>query len=215
MQANRSLLIGLLLLSLPLLAKLVPAPIFVDNMVLQREMSVPVWGTADVGELVEVAFAGQTVKAVADNSGKWMARLSPLTANAEGAELVIKGSAETITVKNVLLAKCGCAWTVQYGNADVDRQCALEKYRRQQVRGGRRQPPDPFHEDGPLRMVQIPQDGFPDEVGSARHGKRTLAFGLRFLLRAGVAAGTEDSDRLGYVALGRNAHRTLDASVWL
>ncbi|NLG13424.1 MAG: 9-O-acetylesterase [Lentisphaerae bacterium] len=105
MQANRSLLIGLLLLSLPLLAKLVPAPIFVDNMVLQREMSVPVWGTADVGELVEVAFAGQTVKAVADNSGKWMARLSPLTANAEGAELVIKGSAETITVKNVLVGE--------------------------------------------------------------------------------------------------------------
>ena len=82
MQANRSLLIGLLLLSLPLLAKLVPAPIFVDNMVLQREMSVPVWGTADVGELVELHLPVE-YETVADNSAR-DGRGVPVTTNAEG-----------------------------------------------------------------------------------------------------------------------------------
>ena len=41
-------------------AKVVSATPFADNMVLQRERVVPVWGTADAGEKVTVSFAGQT-----------------------------------------------------------------------------------------------------------------------------------------------------------
>ena len=37
------------------------AHIFQDNMVLQRDAPVPVWGWADPGTTVDVAFAGQQV----------------------------------------------------------------------------------------------------------------------------------------------------------
>ena len=37
-------------------AKVTPAVVFSDHMVLQREMAVPVWGTADAGEKVTVTF---------------------------------------------------------------------------------------------------------------------------------------------------------------
>jgi len=34
------------------------APPFGDNMILQREMNVPVWGTDDAGSRIQVTFAG-------------------------------------------------------------------------------------------------------------------------------------------------------------
>ncbi|MCQ2395329.1 MAG: hypothetical protein MJ249_13695 [Kiritimatiellae bacterium] len=36
---------------------------FTDGAVLQREMKVPVWGTADAGEEIRVSFAGQERRA--------------------------------------------------------------------------------------------------------------------------------------------------------
>ena len=51
---------------LPALAVLHPAKIFSDHMVLQRDAAVPIWGKADAGTAVTVAFAGQSAKAKAD-----------------------------------------------------------------------------------------------------------------------------------------------------
>ena len=59
-------------------AKVELAPVFADNMVLQREMPVPVWGKADPGEEVTVKFADQSVSAKAADDGKWMVKLAPL-----------------------------------------------------------------------------------------------------------------------------------------
>jgi len=39
-----------------------PAAVFNDNMVLQRDRVVPIWGVADAGETVTVRFANQTKK---------------------------------------------------------------------------------------------------------------------------------------------------------
>ena len=44
-------------------AKVAFAPVFGDKMVLQRDMPVRVWGTADPGEAVKVTFAGATRRA--------------------------------------------------------------------------------------------------------------------------------------------------------
>ena len=88
-----------------LYAKVTPASIFQDNMVLQRQMSVPVWGKADPGESVTVEFAGQSVKTQAGKDGKWMVRLSAMKENAQGSVLVIKGKDNTITLKNVLVGE--------------------------------------------------------------------------------------------------------------
>src|SRR5689334_2110801 len=51
--------------------------VFSDNMVLQRDMAVPVWGTAfpDVG--VHVSFMGRAYTAAADKKGNWRVNLEP------------------------------------------------------------------------------------------------------------------------------------------
>ena len=66
---------------------------FTDHMVLQRDVLVPVWGTAAAGETVTVEFAGQSKSATADGSGKWLIKLAPLSASADPRELVVRGSA--------------------------------------------------------------------------------------------------------------------------
>src|SRR4030095_11928961 len=48
--------------------------LFSDHMVLQQGMRVPVWGWANEGEKVTVAFRGKKVSTTA-RKGKWMVRL--------------------------------------------------------------------------------------------------------------------------------------------
>jgi len=56
---------------------------FADNMVLQREMDVPVWGWSKPGSKITVEFAGQKVTAESGKDDKWMLKLRPLKANAD------------------------------------------------------------------------------------------------------------------------------------
>ena len=57
-----------------------PASPFTDHMVLQRNMAVPVWGTADAGEKITVRFGKQVKSTVAGATGKWVVRLDKLKA---------------------------------------------------------------------------------------------------------------------------------------
>lgn len=86
-------------------AKVDTAPIFADNMVLQRGMNVPVWGTADAGEKVTVNFADQTVSTEADAKGKWMVKLAPLAASKENRTLTVSGKDNKLEFKNVLVGE--------------------------------------------------------------------------------------------------------------
>jgi hypothetical protein len=84
----------------PLRADVKPNPLFCDNAVLQRNVPVPVWGSARDGEKVTVSFDGQSVSttATAGNSG-------PLFAS-----MKIDGPRATIRFQHVgsgLLAKDG------------------------------------------------------------------------------------------------------------
>ncbi|MDR0327007.1 MAG: 9-O-acetylesterase, partial [Planctomycetaceae bacterium] len=76
--------------------------VFNDNMVLQRDMPIPIWGWAEPQEKVTVSFSGQTAEAIADANGKWSLELKPIKANAEPGTLLIKGKNE-ITIENVLV----------------------------------------------------------------------------------------------------------------
>jgi sialate O-acetylesterase len=77
-----------------------------DHMVLQREKPVAVWGWADAGEAVTVAFAGQSKTVTADAEGKWLLRLDALPASAEPRSLVVTGKAERrLEVKDVLVGE--------------------------------------------------------------------------------------------------------------
>ena len=62
-----------------------------DHMVLQQGQPVRIWGTADPGESVRVAFQGQTADAKAASNGKWEAWLKPMTAGGP-LEMTINGT---------------------------------------------------------------------------------------------------------------------------
>ncbi len=87
----------------PAYANVKLAPIFSDNMVLQREMPVPIWGTAAPQEAVTVAIAGQTKATKADDKGNWQLKLDALKAGGP-FELVVTG-ANTLTLTNVLVGE--------------------------------------------------------------------------------------------------------------
>src|SRR5659263_422682 len=75
--------------------------IFSDNMVLQREMNVPVWGSAKVGSRVVVEIAGERAVAYADEKSNWTAYLPCLKA---GGPYTLKVSGEQeITFSNVMV----------------------------------------------------------------------------------------------------------------
>jgi sialate O-acetylesterase len=90
--------------------------VFSDNMVLQRDRPVPVWGWAPSGEKVTVAFAGQTKTATADTEGKWTVTLDPLPGCKEGRELTVTSTLNpppstpnpapsTLRIQNVLVGE--------------------------------------------------------------------------------------------------------------
>ena len=76
--------------------------VFGSQMLLQRELDTPIWGWADADEEVTVKFAGQEKKTKADANGKWLVRLEPLKANAEGQTLEVVGQ-NTIQLTDVLV----------------------------------------------------------------------------------------------------------------
>ena len=77
-------------------AEVILPDVFGDGMVLQRELPVPIWGTANIGEAVTVLFADQEHTAIADENGDWMIKLNPLATSSEGAKLLVKASNELI-----------------------------------------------------------------------------------------------------------------------
>jgi len=66
----------LLGLATTLVADVKVSNVFADNMILQREMKIPVWGTAAAGEQVTVEFNGQTAAATAAGDNKWKVELA-------------------------------------------------------------------------------------------------------------------------------------------
>lgn len=106
-----------------------------DHMVLQREKPVAVWGWADAGETVTVAFAGQSKTIVAGADGKWLLRLDALTASAEPRSLVVTGKdGHKVEVKDVLVGEVwlgsgqsNMAMTVQSSN-NFDAEKAAAKF---------------------------------------------------------------------------------------
>lgn len=86
------------------LAEVTVPKIFGDNMVLQRELPVPVWGSASPDEKVTVMFNGQKLSTVADSQGKWMVKLKPLKTSKTEKTLTVKGT-NTITFNGIVVGE--------------------------------------------------------------------------------------------------------------
>jgi len=78
------------------------AGIFGDNMVLQRDAPVKIWGKADKGEQVILKFSGQQKKAKADKNGYWEVTLDEMKFGGP-FELSAQGKSNTVTLKNILI----------------------------------------------------------------------------------------------------------------
>lgn len=124
--------------------------IFGDNMVLQADKKVPVWGTAAPGEKVEVRVsidraattaAGndasesvmQSKEATADDIGNWKVVLDPLPASDEPIGFVVTGK-NKVTIENVLVGEVWVAsgqsnmeWPVKASN-NPEKEIAEAKY---------------------------------------------------------------------------------------
>jgi len=72
-----------------------------DNMVLQRGMETPVWGTAEPGAQVVVTLSDQEATTTADEEGKWTVKFRPFRAGGPLEMTVL--SAEEITITNIMV----------------------------------------------------------------------------------------------------------------
>ena len=87
-------------------AKISLNPLFQKGAVLQREMSVPVWGNASPGALVEVSCAGKSAFARASSVGSFIARLPELPAGGPYKLTVIDhDNSEKISVDDILVGE--------------------------------------------------------------------------------------------------------------
>jgi sialate O-acetylesterase len=84
-------------------AKLELPRVFGDNVVLQRDKPLNVWGWANKGDSITVAFNGQTAKTTVGPDGKWSLRLKAMPACSKAQEFKVSGAGESVAFKNVLV----------------------------------------------------------------------------------------------------------------
>ena len=86
-----------------LYAQIHPHPIFDNNMVLQRDKPVKVWGSAAPQEKVRIEFSGQVKSAVANKDGEWFTYLDPMSANVQPRDMKVSGKESSVLFTNVLV----------------------------------------------------------------------------------------------------------------
>lgn len=77
--------------------------LFQSNMVIQRDKPVRIRGWAGPGDKVTVSFAGQEQSVVAAQDRTWEVTLPAVPANTGPQQMVVKGQANTLTLKNILV----------------------------------------------------------------------------------------------------------------
>src|SRR5262245_43796792 len=78
-------------------------PLFSDHAVLQRQVRVPVWGWAQPGTKITVAFAGQSKVTTAGTDGKWLVRLDKMATRTEPSDLTVISGQQSVTIHDVLV----------------------------------------------------------------------------------------------------------------
>jgi sialate O-acetylesterase len=147
-RAARSRVVGAVLAAsglLPTLAEadLTAARLFGDRMVVQRDVEIPVWGTATPGARVEVALGGATRETVADGAGRWAVRFDALPAGGPH-ELTVEGDAERIVIRDV---RVGDVWVCS-GQSNMEWVVADSKDAAAEIAAAR---------DGAIRHFKVPR----------------------------------------------------------
>lgn len=116
------LLSAFLFLSSFSMAEIILPHIVGDNMVLQRDISVPLWGWAAPDEKISVRFnENEPLTAITGKNGRWEIRLPAQKAGGPH-KITISGSDSTVTLNNVMT---GEVWLCA-GQANMDRSVEYE-----------------------------------------------------------------------------------------
>ncbi len=99
-------------------------PLFGDNMVLQRDMEVAVWGTAEPGGTVQISINDKEASAKVGEDGKWEVNLPPMQAGGP-FEFSVNGARDT-TFTNVMI---GDVWVASgQSNMEWQLQATVDNY---------------------------------------------------------------------------------------
>lgn len=182
------------LISVGCFADLRMPSIFADHMVLQADEPVPVWGWAEPGETVTVAFAGQKKAGVAGEDGKWQVMLDPMPVSAKPREVTIFVNRQS-EIKNRQFTDVlvGEVWL-----------CAGQSNMRMAVAGVNDAKKEIAEADYPnLRFFTVPQKGDPEPQGDV---------GARWAICSPKTVGT--CTATGYF-FGRKLYRDLNVPIGL
>lgn len=100
-----SLLITLLIFTVPASAEVKLPNLISDHMVLQAGQPVAIWGQADAGEKVTVRIAGATLRTEATADGHWKVVLKPLKPGASPLKMTVAGNNNRLTVSDILIGE--------------------------------------------------------------------------------------------------------------
>jgi len=117
-----SIFFAFFLQALLLKAELKLPTLFGDNMILQRDSPIKIWGWAEKNETIHVQFMQQELKTKADKNGQWNLTLAP-TSYGGPYSMEIKGRSQQILLKNILVGEVWLAsgqsnmeWIVKNSN---------------------------------------------------------------------------------------------------
>ncbi|MBQ78676.1 MAG: sialate O-acetylesterase [Planctomycetaceae bacterium] len=79
--------------------------IFSDHMVLQRERTASIWGTATPGSRVRIDFKGQQTNVDTNTDGHWRVGIPTGEADGKGATLTIQSGSQTVAIKDVMVGE--------------------------------------------------------------------------------------------------------------
>jgi sialate O-acetylesterase len=100
--------------------------LFRDNMVLQCDRPVPVWGSGTPGEKVTIEFLGATTSTEVDKAGNWMVKLGPFPAGGPYQMTITQGTA-SLTLTNLLVGEvwiCSGQSNMQWGLQNMNKAAA-------------------------------------------------------------------------------------------
>ena len=128
-------LLAVVLLTSQALADVSLPSVINHNMVLQRDMPLPIWGWAEAGEDVTVSLGDNTATTKADAQGNWSVKLKPMKSDAGKTihTLIVKGKNE-IKLQNILIGEVwvcsgqsNMEWTVN-GSLNPQKEIAEANY---------------------------------------------------------------------------------------
>ncbi|MCM1308965.1 MAG: sialate O-acetylesterase [Butyrivibrio sp.] len=86
------------------MSKKILAPVFTDNMVLQRGKKIKLWGTAAPDSQISVTLGVVSAEAVSDNDGSWSLELAPMQAE-DGLTLTASDGESRVTLSNIAVGE--------------------------------------------------------------------------------------------------------------